>query len=673
MLHNDSYQQESQIIQEPPKPVYKDMTPIPNYMEHLQVSLIIKLYATHFTIEVNESAEPPVTLMYNFDTRNFLKEISECYLRPDLLAELASFVNLKFYEGSMVVQVKDHQYSQTPSIQTTFNTKPKKPKKKRAKSPPTSPGGSTILEDEDTNAGNDAALLDATLVEDESTGEKLFMKYQSDALFGDLNRFIDHYFPELDRECSSLTEQEQTILRTNVLQQVTHAIHSNICLDPSPQVLMQNNLSHYNANHTIRRRKRHPQALISNPSLTIPLGSNILPMLQSARKQEQQLLTFLTSSGWRLSPTCISSRNKQQAKKQKPTTKQKRNFSTNFPRNNSVEATSSPIQFLRKTETLPVNNKPSARARLLKFQATNDKSKIWKIEILPNDATGKRYSAIISPANEQPSSCVIGGKHATDLYIRRLKDMFTSNGKTRCILDQEVDYTQYLNYSQQQAMQASNGANGAARSVNPGSGVVSNQPTAPGGQAPPTPSTPAQPAVSGGQPNVPPNIKLPRPGQNSNQITPGNNLGSRIVVMPSNSKNAINQPGVGRGANMVRPGQPVNNSIRRPPNASAPGVNGQPATPGASYITPGVMPAQFNPGNSGLKQLTNISGMQLMQRTANGGATVGQNPGQPQLQQFSTFTPSIVPMYYNMVPGRVGTQPGQVPTMLYNYMRPGQE
>ena len=59
------------------------------------------------------------------------------------------------------------------------------------------------------------------LLEEEAVGEKVLMKGDKDALFADLNRFIDHYFPELDRECSSLSEEEQTMLRLQVLQRVT--------------------------------------------------------------------------------------------------------------------------------------------------------------------------------------------------------------------------------------------------------------------------------------------------------------------------------------------------------------------------------------------------------------------------------------------------------------------
>jgi len=56
---------------------------------------------------------------------------------------------------------------------------------------------------------------------------------------------------------------------------------------------------------------------------------------------------------------------------------------------------------------------------------------------------GKRYDCILSPSREQPSRWAIGGRHATDLYVKRLKDMFTSNGKTKCMVDQEVDIAQY--------------------------------------------------------------------------------------------------------------------------------------------------------------------------------------------------------------------------------------
>jgi hypothetical protein len=79
--------------------------------------------------------------MYNYETRRFLQEIASCHLMPELLAEIGTLPNLKFYDGSIVVQVQDHQYAMMYNTQQT-NAPKKKSKKKKAKSPPPSPTSS---------------------------------------------------------------------------------------------------------------------------------------------------------------------------------------------------------------------------------------------------------------------------------------------------------------------------------------------------------------------------------------------------------------------------------------------------------------------------------------------------------------------------------------------------
>ncbi len=452
-------------------------------------------------------------------------------------------------------------------------------------------------------------------------------------------------------------------------------------MDPSVEVLKTANNVHYSVKNTARRR-RVPK--VNTSALSIPIGANILPVIQTARKQDHTLLAFLNSGNtWKLSPSNVVGRTKQtpRSTKQKQSTKAKtKNFAQNFPRNPSIECT--PGQFLRKTETLPVNNKPSARARLLKFQATHDKTKIWKIEILPNDSSGKRYSAIISPANEQPSSCIIGGKHATDLYIRRLKDMFTSNGKTRCILDQEVDYTQYLNYSQAQAQAAQGGQariSTTAPATNPGQ--LPGNPAVTG--APIAPHVPQPTVVQGNGTTTPttlPNKLGPRPvGAGVPQpLTTGN---TRIMVVKQPVNN-INNPRLRQPGTTAQPGTtpaPAPTTVpgtttRRPPSTNP---TGQPTvtTPGTtSFINP---PQQFN--GAQLKQLTqfNIGVPQRGPNTTGAPAQPGQTQGQPIMQNFGSY-PTGIQMFYNMgVPtANNAIRPVQgvgVPTgnmMQYNYVTP---
>jgi hypothetical protein len=199
-----------------------ELETIPDIINKLQVSLLIKLYATHFTLEVPESADTPVSLMYNIETKRFLKAVTDCRLMPEFLSEISTLPNLKFYDGSIVVQVQDHQFA-TPPSQMTPSLKKRNKKKKKNVSPPASPTASmdAQLLDGNSNASFEPTSTIENLMEEEAIGEKVLMKGDKDALFADLNRFIDHYFPELDRECSSLTEEEQTMLRLQVLQRVT--------------------------------------------------------------------------------------------------------------------------------------------------------------------------------------------------------------------------------------------------------------------------------------------------------------------------------------------------------------------------------------------------------------------------------------------------------------------
>jgi hypothetical protein len=106
-----------------------------------------------------------------------------------------------------------------------------------------------------------------------------------------------------------------------------------VCLDPSTQVLKLSNAIHYNLNPTSRRRRNPPT---TSQNLSIPcmfmyltfcdnlVGSNILPVLQSARKQDHSLLNFLTASGWKLSPSNVAGRNRPTTRKQKQSSKAKK-------------------------------------------------------------------------------------------------------------------------------------------------------------------------------------------------------------------------------------------------------------------------------------------------------------------------------------------------------------
>lgn len=159
--------------------------------------------------------------------------------------------------------------------------------------------------------------------------------------------------------------------------------------------------------------------------------------------------------------------------------------------------------------------------------------------------------------------------------------MFTSNGKTRCILDQEVDYAQYLSYSQQQInngavrppVPTANPANPPTTPVvtNPASSlVVTNAPTANGAVA--TPSQ-VQAKVNQGR-------GTPQP------LTPNQNASGRILVVPKNPAGGATSNINGRIRQQPTP------ATRRPPSTNPTQQQTVTAPTTATFITPTQQTAQ---------------------------------------------------------------------------------
>jgi hypothetical protein len=178
-----------------------------------------------------------------------------------------------------------------------------------------------------------------------------------------------------------------------------------------------------------------------------------------------------------------------------------------------------PLEFLNNTEKILHNNKPPTKARILKFQSNTDKNKVWKIDVVPVN-NGKKYDAVYSQDQESYSKWHVGSKNSSELYIKRLKDMFQNYGKARCTMDQEVD----VNYRTPNQTQTNQPMNNQTQSQH-----FQVQPLA--GNTGATPSPQMTPMHNGGVPNAP-NV-TPQP-QNT-RIPPQNpsTVGNKQMVNSS--------------------------------------------------------------------------------------------------------------------------------------------
>ena len=404
----------------------------------LPPSLIIRLLPSHFTLETTNKSDDTnktpkqIMLKYNDATKTFLSQIANCKLTPDLLEEIRD-LNCTFYDGSIVVHVIDSRTNSDSLTNILKNSQPT---------------------------------------------QEILLKPEPNNLEKDINEFIDENMAEDEFTLQERLQIVQTILHT-VKNDHSEIRKSNtaICLDSTPEVSKIANAIHYNRTKHLFRRRTRPKVNFYNHSQrhnanAMQTSADSLPSaLQNgvtSQKQEHHLLNFIVKSkSW--TESILSRKEKAVAlhfpnngagkkKKQKPSTKQKKNKQNDtFPRNQQSETV--PTEYVKLNETSLVNNKPPNRCRILKFESY-DRSKSWRIDIIPHleaGGDGKKFEAFILPPHttaansqvpvfsaEQPSSCVIGGRHAAELYARRLKDMFTSNGKTKIIMDTEIDMQSYI-------------------------------------------------------------------------------------------------------------------------------------------------------------------------------------------------------------------------------------
>jgi hypothetical protein len=210
----------------------------------------------------------------------------------------------------------------------------------------------------------------------------------ADLMTYDIYQFLEQNHPELS-EKDKIIVVEKILLNTKKL-----------CLDPDPITFQLSNIIHYNKNkYNVRKRKKN-------------------------QKNQHPLLSYIRSNSFKTSSNDIFDKFEEKPKK-----------NTEFKTPTDVL---NPLEFLNSTEKILHNNKPPTKARILKFQSNTDKNKVWKIDVVPVN-NGKKYDAVFSQDQESYSKWHVGSKNSSELYIKRLKDMFQNYGKARCTMDQEVD------------------------------------------------------------------------------------------------------------------------------------------------------------------------------------------------------------------------------------------
>ncbi|EFC50284.1 hypothetical protein NAEGRDRAFT_56417 [Naegleria gruberi] len=390
----------------------------------LPPSVVIKLFPVHFILEVMDNSQinssQSKSLKYTEMTKLFLSQISKCKLVPDLFSEFKD-LNCNFYDGSVIVHIIDMRGPENPSKMYPL--------------------------------------------------QEIVLRSEPTTLEKDIYEFID------DNSSSNLSVEQ----RLEIVKSIVHTVKNDlsiirktnsICLDPNPKVSLVANSIHYNKLKAEFRRRRRPIVHFTQKHKSLSNNQSMegLSATGGAPKQEHNLLNFIAKSKtW--SESLISRKDKAtllhlpnssiagKKKKQKLSSKQKKSKDNEtFPRNISSE--SIPAEYAKIVETILVNCKPPNRCRILKFESY-DKTKTWRVDILPyleNSGTDntKKFEAYILPphtftpnnqpvfSHEQPSSCIVGGRHAAELYARRLKDMFTSNGKTKLVMDHEIDLQTYI-------------------------------------------------------------------------------------------------------------------------------------------------------------------------------------------------------------------------------------
>jgi hypothetical protein len=248
-------------------------------------------------------------------------------------------------------------------------------------------------------------------MKNERNNRRLLLKPDPETFLKDLNAFIESNHHDLSEE-DKLTITQRVLLYTKP-----------VYCSPDTEVFTVKNLIQYNTKKIQFRRRRK----IAKQTF------------HKKRSFEHPILSYIMGQNWNTSGNKMF------------LSGEKLEVSSELKIPDATLMT--PLAFLNKTEQYFVNNRPQQRQRVLKFQSTQDKAKVWKVEILPcpnSSGVIKRYDSMITAPNETPTRWSIGSKYSTDLYVKRLKDMFTTYGKAKCIVEQDFDVQALAQYRSNQ-------------------------------------------------------------------------------------------------------------------------------------------------------------------------------------------------------------------------------
>uniref|UniRef100_A0A7S1PIN2 Spt20-like SEP domain-containing protein n=1 Tax=Percolomonas cosmopolitus TaxID=63605 RepID=A0A7S1PIN2_9EUKA len=378
------------------------------------ISLQFLIYNNEFVIQYGLQRQ---ICQYNPITNSFLQEIASGILPKVLLESLETLPQAKFYDGCLLVELKDHR----TKLKLKHNALHR---------------GGTLVQ-QPLQWRNKTA----------TKAVKLLLKPDLSSAFASAKQY-------LEENCNDVSEEE----KYEALQHILNTIHKPLNLEPNPRIAQIANAIHYNHNkHKFRRLVKRTVSRTLMPSNPAPTSMTIQSSMMRTRKHDHSLLNHIVRKGWKKERPAdlvpVLPRGSVQPKSD--LIKQLRDEVDETKKGVDCK---SPLHFLQETSDFLKNYRKNVR--ILQFQAVHEPQRVWRIEIFPAHK-GRRYDCILAPSGQPPSKWIIGSKHAAELYGARLKDMFMSNGRTYCSGDVEMDYSVWeekrkRSSAQQQAATAQN-------------------------------------------------------------------------------------------------------------------------------------------------------------------------------------------------------------------------
>lgn len=335
---------------------------------------------------------------FNIITRSFLQEIASGILPSGLMESLETLPQVKYYNGSILVEIRDHRSKLTLKNSDSQSTS-------------------------NINSRNKLNLPPSKIV-------KLLLTPIPSVAFEHVKKYIDE-------TCPNASEEE----KLDALKSFLVTLNPNLELEPDTSILYKNNYIHYNKKkHIFRRLITRTISRTLMPSNPAQSSMTIQSSMMRTRKQDHVILNYIANNGWKkdkLSDIRAKPRGSVQ-----PSPDFMKKLQNEIEEGKKYLNAPSPIHLLQ--DTMDISREHRKVVRILQFQAvqTNDSKRRWQIEVFPAQK-GRRYDCVLIPSAEPIPRWTIGSKHAADLYCDRLKDMFTSNGKTHCSVDMEMDYAQW--------------------------------------------------------------------------------------------------------------------------------------------------------------------------------------------------------------------------------------